>query len=555
MGSLVRAKSDGGRLMLLAVLCLVSACSSSGGNSTSDNSGAVGPTVTPPPTTAVVTPPPPAQAASSSTYDTSVGMGVDSNGFANLPLRAGAHRYFVSSAAGSDANGCAAAQQPDKPLATIAAAKACLGSGAGDQLLVAEGTRYAEGLTNMQSQLGYSAAYPTVIQSYDPADPLNEAKYGHAANGRRPVVNTGGNNQGILCACGNDPNAPNNFLAIRGLDFNPGDKPGMDMQFTGSDSYILIENNLFRYTSLTFDNGGPTVPRSAHHVVRMNSFYGEWHPTAHAQGVFDSGTDGLTVEDNVFWHNGWKLGVSRDEPVATGGPTMFRHPLYAQNLSSAIMYRRNLVIDAAADGGHLLGESTATENVIIDCPLGLDMTGGVDYATRQPNGVMYQASYNAIIGSADLTSNDPRGYGILSRNGKPGSSAHHNLLVRVNNISGSNRIAFDTTADFGKPSYMDWHDNVSYDRAVSGHSFFEAATTGSHVYTSYNNNTWDDPTSGTNRNISSATFPHPYSAAELYTALGFADRQAFINYSIEHPEARPGPAARALLFAGYGMAN
>ena len=77
------------------------------------------------------------------------------------------------------------------------------------------------------------------------------------------------------------------------------------------------------------------------------------------------------------------------------------------------MYRRNLVIDAAADGGHLLGESTATENVIIDCPLGLDMTGGVGYETRQPNGVMYQASYNAIIGSADLTSTDPRGYGIL----------------------------------------------------------------------------------------------------------------------------------------------
>ena len=147
-----------------------------GGGSTSTG----GTTTTPSPTTNVT-----------STYDTSVGMGVDSNGFASLPLRAGAHRYFVSSAAGSDANGCAAAQQPDKPLATIAAAKACLGSGAGDQLLVAEGTRYAEGLTNMMDQMGYNAAYPTVIQSYDPADALNEAKYGHAANGQRPVVNTG----------------------------------------------------------------------------------------------------------------------------------------------------------------------------------------------------------------------------------------------------------------------------------------------------------------------------------------------------------------------------
>jgi len=511
-----------------------------GGGSTSTG----GTTTTPSPTTNVT-----------STYDTSVGMGVDSNGFASLPLRAGAHRYFVSSAAGSDANGCAAAQQPDKPLATIAAAKACLGSGAGDQLLVAEGTRYAEGLTNMMDQLGYSAAYPTVIQSYDPADPLNEAKYGHAANGRRPVVNTGGNNQGITCWCGNTPNAPINFLAIRGLDFNPGDKPGMDMQFIGSASYILIENNLFRYTSLTFDNGGATVPRSAHHVVRMNSFYGEWHPSAHAQGVFDSGTDGLTVEDNVFWHNGWRLGVSRDEPVETGGPTMFRHPLYAQNLTNGLIYRRNLVVDAAADGGHLLGGALATENVIIDCPIGLDMTAGVAGDTRQPNGVMIEASYNAILGNSDLNSINPRGLGMVTSNGKAGSSAHHNLLVRVDNINGSNRIAFDTTAASGKPSYMDWHDNVAYARAVPGNSFFEAndGIVGSQVYTTYNNNIWDNNASGTNKNVSSASFPHPYTAAELYTALGFTDRQAFINYAIEHPEARPGPAARALLFAGYGM--
>ena len=480
-------------------------------------------------------------------------MGVDASGYAILPLRSGAHRFFVNSANGSDANGCSGALQPTKPLASINAAKACLVGGNGDQMLVAEGTSYAEGLTNMMGQMGYSAQYPTVVQSYDPADPLNEAKYGHAANGRRPVVNTGANNQSITCWCGNTPNDPINFFAIRGLDFNPGNLPGMDMSFIGSTSYILIENNLFRFTSLTFDNGGTSVPRSAHHVIRMNSFYGEWHPSAHAQGIFDSGTDGLTVEDNVLWHNGWKVGVTRDEPALTGGPTMFRHPVYAQNLDTGIIYRRNLVIDGAADGGHLLADTLATENVIIDCPLGLDLTGGAGYDIRQPNGVMIEASYNAIVGSADLDSADPRGFGILSRNGKQGSSAHHNLLIRVNNINGSNRIAFDTTADVGKPSYMDWHDNVSYARAASGNSFFEAASGGGVVYTSYNNNIWDNIASGTNKNVGSVSFPHPYTADELYTALGFAGRQAFINYAIEHPETRPAPTARALLFAGYGM--
>ena len=557
MGSLVRAFGGGGRVILLAILSLVSACSSnSGGNSGSaEASSNVTVTTTPPPAAAAT--PPPAVAVPTGSYDTSVGTGVDSNGFAILPLRTGAHRYFVNSATGSDGNGCGGAQQPTAPLKTIAAAKACLASGSGDQMLIAEGTSYAEGLTNMMDQMGFSAAYPTVIQSYDPSDPLNEAKYGHAANGRRPVVNTGANDEQVTCYCGSTPNAPISFLAIRGLDFNPGNVAGPDVNFTGSTNYILIENNIFRYTSLTLTNGlAAGEPRSTHDVVRMNSFYGEWHPSAHAQGIYNGGTDGITIEDNVFWHNGWKVGVTRDEPVATGGPTMFRHPVYAQNSSTAIMYRRNLVIDAAADGGHLLGPSTATENVIIDCPIALDMTGGVGYETVQPKGVLYEASYNAIIGAMDLTSTDPRGFGIITRNGAPGSSAHHNLLVRATNASGGNRDPFQIAANFGLPSYMDFHDNVSYLRTKSGNSFaaYVDAVAGSVNHYTVTNNIWDDPTDGNgNRNVSSVTFPHPYTADELYVALGFVDRQTFINYAIEHPEAFLARNARALLFTGYGM--
>jgi hypothetical protein len=557
MGSLVRAFGGGGRVILLAILSLVSACSSnSGGNSGSaEASSNVTVTTTPPPAAAAT--PPPAVAVPTGSYDTSVGTGVDSNGFAILPLRTGAHRYFVNSATGSDGNGCGGAQQPTAPLKTIAAAKACLASGSGDQMLIAEGTSYAEGLTNMMDQMGFSAAYPTVVQSYDPSDPLNEAKYGHAANGRRPVVNTGANDQLVTCWCGNTPNAPISFLAIRGLDFNPGNVAGPDVNFTGPTNYILIENNIFRYTSLTLTNGlAAGEPRSTHDVVRMNSFYGEWHPSAHAQGIYNGGTDGITIEDNVFWHNGWKVGVTRDEPVATGGPTMFRHPVYAQNSSTAIMYRRNLVIDAAADGGHLLGPSTATENVIIDCPIALDMTGGVGYETVQPKGVLYEASYNAIIGAMDLTSTDPRGFGIITRNGASGSSAHHNLLVRATNASGGNRDPFQIAANFGLPSYMDFHDNVSYLRTKSGNSFaaYVDAVAGSFNHYTVTNNVWDDPADGNgNRNVSSVTFPHPYTADELYVALGFVDRQTFINYAIEHPEAFLARNARALLFTGYGM--
>jgi hypothetical protein len=98
-------------------------------------------------------------------------MAVDSAGFADLPLRSGAHRFFVNSTSGSDANGCSS--DPARPLRTITAAIACVTDKSGDQVLLAEGSRYAEGIPWLANKSGYSAQYPTVIQSYDPADPMN----------------------------------------------------------------------------------------------------------------------------------------------------------------------------------------------------------------------------------------------------------------------------------------------------------------------------------------------------------------------------------------------
>jgi hypothetical protein len=480
-------------------------------------------------------------------YDTSIGVGVDGNGFANLPLRSGARRFFVSSATGSDGNGCSGAQQPGTPLRTIAAAKSCVQGGNGDQIMIAEGTSYAEGLTNMQAQMGYSAAYPTVIQSYDPTDPTNEAKYGRAANGRRPVVDTGGSVQVITC-CGTNAN---NFLAIRGLDFNPGDKPDMRMTFVGSDNYILIENNIFRYTTLTFDSG--SSPRSANHIVRKNAFYGEWSPYAHAQGLYDAGTDNLVVEDNVFWHNGWRLGVSRDEPVATGGPTIFRHPIYQQVNSNGTI-RRNLIMDGSADGASLRGNAILfTENVSMDNPIGVGVGGGVNYSTVNPNGVTIEVSYNAFLGDADLNSSNPRGQAIVSSNGRSGSSAHDNLIARSRNPSGVNVYAFLTQSDYiDKPSYMTYDRNLVYQWAAANQVFAAGGAAGQEFPT-YTNNIWDAAASGTNLNISSKTFANPYTAAQLFTALGCGDKATCAARMVETPELGWAARARALLWQGYGM--
>jgi len=476
-------------------------------------------------------------------------MGVDSGGFANLPLRTGAHRYFVNSAIGSDANGCNAAQQPTKPLRTIDAGKACVQNGAGDQILIAEGTNYSEGLTNLQGQLGYSAEYPTVVQSYDPNDALNEAKYGHAGQGRRPVVNTGGTNSQQITCCGS---GMNNFLAIRGLDFNPGDKPDMNISFVGSTGFILIENNIFRYTGIGFDMGAS--PRGSHHVLRHNSFYGMWSPSAHVGGIYDAGTDGLVVEDNVFWHVGWRLGVSRDADVTQGGPTVFRHPIYAQTNDNGVLVRRNLFMDGAADGGSLRGDSiTFKENVSIDNPIGVGVGGGVNYNVENPNGVDIEVSYNAFLGDADLNSSNPRGMAIVSANGRQGSSAHHNLIARSRDINGVNVTAFHTQSDYAdKPSYMSYDYNLVYQWAAASQVYGTGGAT-SAVFAAYNNNVWDALTSGTNTNIGSKSFPNPYTSAQLFSALGCTDKAGCAAQMIETPELGWGIKARTLLWEGYGL--
>jgi hypothetical protein len=170
LGSACRTKAlKVAPLLLAASLGVLSGCSSNSDGSDGSASALSRSKVKVTPTkgggsTTTVTPPT-TVTTTAVAYDTTIGAGVDAYGYANLPLRSGAHRYFVNSATGADGNGCSGGQQPGTPLKTIAAASACIQGGNGDQVLVAEGTRYSEGLPNLDARAGFDAQYPTVIES------------------------------------------------------------------------------------------------------------------------------------------------------------------------------------------------------------------------------------------------------------------------------------------------------------------------------------------------------------------------------------------------------
>jgi hypothetical protein len=502
------------------------------------------------------------------TYDTSVGNGIATDGLANLPLRPTvARRFYVNSSTGSDSNTITQAQVAATPVATLAKAMTFITQGAGDQILVARGTTYSAVLPNMSGYDGFSALYPTVVQCYDPADPTNEAKMGRAS-GDRPTFTYSTDFIG-LAGGGTAPK----YLAWRGLDIVPTNTTDKEIYLgafsAGLLDYILIENCIFRYIQVTVNlagqvDGSGFPATTPHFIFRGNTITGMWSAASTIQAIYLS-TVNYTLEDNVVYHAGWKLGASREDLQSAGGlnggATTQDHSCYAQYSSYGIA-RRNFIVDGSTDGGSLRGNNIFTANVGLDNPIQLAHGGGHDYFVERPDGVMLEASYNAFIGDADIYSGSLRGFGYYSSNGKQGSANHHNIIAQARNPA-INYFALSTTIDEATDSWMNHYRNVIWNWNVGGSNTNRSeavnASPGT-VHATYSNNIWDDATSGTNTNKGSVTVPNAYTNDQLIQAMGYttgadyaARKLAMMTYLVEHPEAHPARNALTLAQAGYGI--
>jgi hypothetical protein len=509
------------------------------------------PTPSPAPTPTPSAPP----LAPAGFYDDAIGAGVDVEGFARLPLRAGAKRYFVNSSTGSDSNSCVAAESPSTPRRTIPSALECVkagtwaggpgeGPGAGDQLLVAEGTTYSAFIPTggLDLRFGHSAMYPTVIQSYDPADALNENKYGRAKGNRRPVITEAG-----IKAMTNWNFAPNSaFYVVRGFDFNPGDTPNNVISWAGGSDHILMENNIFRYTVVAMN--GPAEMKYRH-ILRHNAFYGAWDTQARAGGFYDDNATDITIENNIFVHSGWRPGFSRDTPYAEGGPTIFNHGVYLQNDTRRAVARRNVTTDSSATGLMMRGDAKIYHNVAIDEPIGFIGGTGNDYNVKAPNGVDIEIFENLVLGDADISTVNPRGQAIITGNGKPGSYVRKNLILHSRNPTAVNVFAFQNKAEFNQPSHILYDNNLVY-RYSARLSTVEAFP--AQIFSDFQNNVWDAATLGTNTNHTGMNFPNAVVASDVYSHLGCGAKASCVAQMVENPDQNWADRIRSFVFAGYG---
>ena len=247
----------------------------------------------------------------------SVAIGPD--GWTVVTPPADARVVYVSSSAGNDAND---GGEPASPVRTLAKGASLLRDGRGDELLLRCGDTWHEAL-GQWTRSGRSRDEPLLIGQY--------------GAGPRPVVATG---TGTAFTAG--AAAPVHDVALVGIDFWA---DGRDPSVVGfhSDGVpngivlrdnvagVLIEDCVVRDYGVNIDaqrNAGSISDVSIRRSVVIDAYSTDGSTP---QGLYADGVNHLTLDGNVFDHNGWRTAFpARPAPpsatTSTSPPTATRSP-------------------------------------------------------------------------------------------------------------------------------------------------------------------------------------------------------------------------------------
>ena len=486
-------------------------------------------------------------------FDTRIGLGADANGVPLLTKDANA-RYIYWNPSHAAANDTNAGTDPALPKKTLKSAWWSLRDGYGDWLLMAQGATSTEGFSNIAPRNGLSAQYPIVVTTYNPADPANPAQM------RQGMVTVGTNPTDSLLDIG-DPKAANRTV-FENITF---DKPATNNWSvfglgTGQKD-LMFFNVRFLRTPVAFQgdySGNVVSTRMSNLVFRRCVFAYAYSPSGHAQGMYLWTTNGVTIEDSIFYHNGWQ-GTDRNAVTTDTGalPNIFKHGAYFGTLTENTVFRRNLVADNSSHGLQLRGGGVATDNVFAKNPLNVTVGGGDSYNLYRPNGVPYTFTNNVMVGSEDIDAKNPRGFGVTFMNTQDGGVASGNIVVNIGATSTGNRFSLSAAANFNQPTYVSWTNNIQY----QWNSQTLAAFTQDLGYNAYpaltfvqrSGNIIDNEVVAGNLTQPTTPFPDPKRTIASYAvAYGYSTESAFWNYAVQNPQVAWAKQIGDYVRAGYG---
>jgi hypothetical protein len=320
---------------------------------------------------------------------THLSVSKDAAGFTVVTPETGSRVIYVS-ATGNDSN---AGTSSSNPIRSISKGVGMLRSGTGDQLLLKAGDTFS-GTLGFFSKSGKSASEPLVIGTY--------------GTGARPVVNTGSS---YAFSVGTKTGVNN--VVVQGIKFvSNGTAVADGISIFGKADNLLFENiEVTKYVNnISLQKFfGPvtniTIRRSA--ITDAFSRAGR-----NSEGLFAEAVSNLTLEENVFDHNGWGNGAPQ---------TVFNHNVYIRSTSSGFVARGNVFSNASSHGLQARAGGIVENNLFLNNAIGLSF-GLVNGSPITPGGVSGRVTNNVFVGTRNIGSL-VRGVGLEVGNIKPGGTA------------------------------------------------------------------------------------------------------------------------------------
>lgn len=296
-------------------------------------------------------------------------------GFTTFDVGTDSKVVYVSSSEGDDAND---GSSPSQAVATLSRGADLVRDGENDFMLLHRGDVWRdEELGRFKS--GKDAAHPLVIASY--GDSTDRPRVEVNAN----FINHNGQARSFVSVIG---------LEIISFPKIPGD-PAFDgatgggFRYVGGGEGLLIEGCHLTYGEVVVQSYGDVHYEGVE--VRRNVIELSYHVDTCGQnsahrpsGMYASHVNDLTIEGNVFDHNGW------NEDVSSACATMYNHNMYLN--ANGLVIRDNIIARASSMGIKMRSDSTGDaddlvfeNNLFVDGEIGIGIGGNTSEPARFSN--------------------------------------------------------------------------------------------------------------------------------------------------------------------------
>ncbi len=362
----------------------------------------------------------------------------EEDGFTTFEFAADSRVIYVS----NDGDDAADGLTPATAVATLEHAAGLVRDGEHDFMLLRRGDVWRdEDLYRFKS--GKDAAHPLVIGGYGDSKQLPrievEASFiDHDGKARSNVALIG-----------------LHFVSYPGVPGDPGftGEPGTILRYVGGGANLLVEGCHFEYGELSVESCCGATPAYDQVEIRRNVVERAYHRDtcvegdpngnfAHRpSGLYASHVHGLTIEGNLFDHNGWD-----PEADPTACATIYNHNMYLNGTD--IVIRDNLLARASSMHIKLRSDTPGDiegllvdNNFFVEGEIGVGLGGNTDQPYRFVDGELRrnvltdigrsQPTGRTLAWSIDITDNDGLTIAdnLVLNNRKPGVTNAYGLNI------------------------------------------------------------------------------------------------------------------------------